>query len=295
MGRLSISDALAACSAILDAVPADGVAGYVARGHRRLGACVGSGEGYVVLAVRSEVPDGDPLCGFRPHVTYQVGPSSVQHTVANRVMRDDARLLSDPVLRRMVRDHGRHRTFHDPDPRTVPELAGSLDPMLWDQGGLFDRLKAIHPVGDGFEIHLGFDRHAGEPRFDDDDEAALAALSIAVAPWARRVMFLHGYGPGLAPFTARERQTLCLLLGDRPQTSCAEELGVSEARARELIRDLYAKLGVSSRSELMARWFTGLPVADDVPVIVTHAARRPAPLRRRRTSSPVAARRPPRR
>jgi len=268
------------CMALYELPPARTIARYVAAGHRRLGEGLGSREGFVVLAVRVEPPDGDPLAGFRPLYNFTIGKRSLSSTeVTAELLKNERRLLDDPVLRRMVAGAGRHRVFHGPDPRTVPALRTSVEVDYWNVRGVVDRLKAIHAIDQRLELHVGFDRSTGEPRFGRREEALVEALVAGMRPWARRIAFLVGEAPARMSLTPREREALCLLLGDLAQKQHAEALGLSSARARELVRSVYRKIGVGSRVELMARWYSARGDAQRTPVrqMPYRAARRPGP------------------
>jgi DNA-binding CsgD family transcriptional regulator len=134
--------------------------------------------------------------------------------------------------------------------RVVPTLRGSSD-------GEARRLRAVCHVGDDVEIHLLFDRDEAQPPFDDLDRRTLAACLGALEPFAQRVALGHGAGAGRSLLTKREREATAMLLGARAQKCFSDDLGTSDARAREVVRNVYAKLSISSRAELCAAWLAG--------------------------------------
>jgi DNA-binding CsgD family transcriptional regulator len=235
--------------------PGENVPAYVAAGLQCLGAALGSDEGYVVLVLRAMPPQGDPLFGFRPVYNFTIGRQFVESTeLTAELLRNDDLLIRDPILRRMVESAGRHRSFHDPDPRLSPATRDTVDAQYWTVRGLVDRVKLVHALDANRELHIGFDRSTGMEPFGPAETALLEPLTRGIGPWARRIALLHGEGPAMTPLAPRERDTLCQLLSDRPQKSYAQALGVSDARARELVRLVYRKLRVASRSELMTLW-----------------------------------------
>lgn len=262
------------CADLLGLRPAGGIPAYVSEAHAHLGRLIGSAEGHVVLALRTAAPD-DPLKGFRPIHSFTIGRRGTSAlSMTPEAMRDDELLLNDPGIRRVIEGAGHHRAFHDPDPRTVPEMRGSIEERFWRDRGICDRLRIVHALDEGCELHLGFDRFVGEPPFTDGEEEALARVNVALGPWARRVAFLHGYGDGLTPLSARERDTLCFLLSDAPQKLLPAHLKLSEARSRELVRSLYAKFGITRRIELIWRWVVQRPPSPPTEHVV--ATRRSA-------------------
>jgi len=90
-------------------------------------------------------------------------------------------------------------------------------------------------------------RAASEPRFDEADlhlvelfhqECLGELLGLDVRP----------------ELSARERQTLELLLEGRADKEIAQQLGISRHTVNQYNKSIYAKLGVHSRSELLATW-----------------------------------------
>lgn len=180
----------------------------------------------------------------------------------------------------VVAGAGRHRVYHDPDPRERPELAGSIDSEFWTALGIVDRLKGVHTVSPVVELHVAF--LEGE-RYGPDEVRTLEDLVRGLGPWARRVTLLHGFAEGCTPLSPRERQVACAMLGSNPVKIIAAELELSEARTRELVRAVYGKLKVRSRAELAALWAGSS----------TSAPRQSSSARAPAVGSPKAERRPP--
>jgi DNA-binding CsgD family transcriptional regulator len=227
---------------------------YIAASYGRIAEALGASGGYLAIAARVSPPDGDPLWGWRMVGFYAVGPDSQQEVLAvEHVLREDS-YLQDPVVQNVVRAAGRHRVYHDPDPRTVPEGVGTIDLQFWNLLGLEDRMKLVYALAPDVELHLGIDRRMGLGRFAGADEQFLDELIHGLRPWAQRVALLHGYLAGREPLSMREREVACALLGHAPPKEFAGALGISEARAREIVRAVYRKLRVRSRAELASVW-----------------------------------------
>ncbi len=253
MTSFPVSRIIRACADLTAQGPADTVEQFVAEGHARMAAVLESRSGFCVIAARSRPVEGDPLLGWRVQLFYAVGASDDEIIPAAQDVQEET-YVDDPVVQRLVRDAGRHRTYHDPDPRTDPDRRGTIDERYWELLRLVDRLKLVYALGSDVEIHLGFDRFVGESRFSTTERDLLWSLLSGIGPWMERLALLHGYLEGQAPLSPRERQIALGLLGDAPLKHIAGRLGMSEARARELVRAVYRKLGVGSRAELAFLW-----------------------------------------
>jgi DNA-binding CsgD family transcriptional regulator len=250
--------------------PRPSVEQYIAPAHARIAAVFGASSGHVVLGVRERRIEDDPLGGWRIPFAYRIGARSREEIVAVGHELAEHTYVHDPVVQRVVADAGRHRVYHDPDPRTDRARAGTLDEKYWALFGLVDRLKLVYSLAPDFELHLSVDRLAGSPRFEERDARLLEHVATGLGPWVRRVALLHGCLAGHVSLSDRERDVACALLGHEPLKVIAAELGVGEARARELVRAVYRKLGVGSRAQLASLWAGG---AADLPAQPIASAR----------------------
>jgi DNA-binding NarL/FixJ family response regulator len=94
------------------------------------------------------------------------------------------------------------------------------------------------------------------PRHLSDDTPA--RQRVMLAEYLRLLAWWMGRppAPGLSP---RLDQTLRGLLAGDGEKQVAERLGVSVHTAHAYVKDLYKRLGVSSRGELMAKYLPTLP------------------------------------
>lgn len=253
----------------LEALPPAAVDTYAAMGFDRLAQLLGCREGILVFGARICPPEGDPLAGFRVLRVWHIGARNVIRTgVTDAVQQDDRLLLEDVVSQRMAREAGRHRTYHEPDPRTVPGLERSIDAGVWTNLCLHDHLKGVHTLDADRELYFGFHRLADDEPFTSDDVRMLEELLPAIHGWARRLVLLCGGRSIPEPLTRREGEMLVLLLGGAPQKTHAGVLGVSAPRARELVRAVHAKLGTASRAELQRLWMTARHEIASVPPVI---------------------------
>lgn len=298
---VSSSGAMKPCASVAQACvdlgalrPSAGLPEFVATGHRLMAGVVGADEGHVVVVTRVPAAESDPLHGFRAAYAFLVGTRrAADPAMTERFLRSPELVAADPTVRAIMAEHGHHRVYHAPDPRTDPAQAGTIDLAIWTRLELVDRLKAVHALDADRELHLAFDRFAGDARpgwakpFDENDVLRAHEMIAVVGPWVRRLFLLAGLLPGHDPLAPREQEMLALLLGGAAQKTLHTALGVSVPRARELVRDVYAKLGVSSRSELHDLWL-GPMATQPVPVAPlrknTAAARRSVTRRAARPS-----------
>lgn len=140
------------------------------------------------------------------------------------------------------------------------------------------RLQASCLLASGVEVFFVFERMIEEQPFSAAEARRLEALQPALRPFAERVALGHGAGTGRALLTRREREAAAMLLGARAQKCFSDELGTSDARAREVVRNVYTKLGVSSRSELCAAWLGGEGANDELTCLEV-TLQRPRPPR----------------
>lgn len=64
-------------------------------------------------------------------------------------------------------------------------------------------------------------------------------------------------GDEVAPLPPRQRQVLLLLLGGQSRKQIAHKLGISEHTVTDHLKALHRRFNVSSRSQLLSRFFTG--------------------------------------
>ena len=132
-----------------------------------------------------------------------------------------------------------------------------------EPAGLDDFLMTGMRVPQQIVSTLGFHRRLGRRRFDER-ERLIASIVATEVEW------LHCIGIpeiGLAAvdqMSPRLHQVMLLLASGRSRKELAGELGISLHTANEYIAAVYARLGVHSRAELMARFIQGNRTADAI-------------------------------
>jgi len=113
----------------------------------------------------------------------------------------------------------------------------------------FDReLLLPLPGPPGHSRRLRFIRQRGR-NFDDTDRALAALLRPHL------VAHLHALdlvSRGITPLTTRQRQLLALVADGFSNVQVARTLGISRHTVRTHLQQIYARLGVTSRSEATA-------------------------------------------
>ncbi len=247
--------AVAVCVDLAAMGPQETLADYVASGHARIGRMLGAARGFAVLAAKMDrSPKDDPLLGWRIDLCFDVGAKSREQIVAvERDVREET-YVHDPLIRNTCADAGCHRVHHVPDPRRIAAHRHTIEAKYWTMFSLRDRLKAIYALSPSVELHLCFDRSAEAASFGHREARLLELVTSGMAPWAQRFAFMLGRLDGLVVLSPREREVAYGLLGHANVKNVAANLSMSEARARELIRAVYKKLGVGGRLELANKW-----------------------------------------
>lgn len=246
------------CGVALAELPPQPPDSYVGAGFAIVARAIDSDNGYASISVRLPgAPANDPLDGFRMMNLWLFGPHlAARPIIVENVMANQDLITQDPIVQRIAKEHGRHRLYHYPDPRTVPGQETSVEAGVWTEQHIVDDIKILHNVSADVEVMLGFHRQEGQSRFDDEDERMLDSLNQLLVSWARRTAFLHGFGPGMTPLAPKEREALALLLGPAAQKNFVDVLKVSAARAAEIIQGVHGKMGTSNRAELQSRWIS---------------------------------------
>jgi DNA-binding CsgD family transcriptional regulator len=124
---------------------------------------------------------------------------------------------------------------------------------LWRAAGFDHFFISVYPIGDGEYSAAGFHRRLGKPAFSDRD---LTIVHIMF----QQIDWLHRQGSNVAAsdkvidLSPRERQVMLLLLGGDSRKQVAAKLQLSEHTVADYLKEIYRKLGVSSRAELLAKF-----------------------------------------
>lgn len=133
---------------------------------------------------------------------------------------------------------------------------------IWRDTGFDSFLICTHPLDHNFSSNLGLHRRVGRPPFDKREKQLLHAVYHGVT-------WLHSYGANetvrattllLSP---RERQTLIFVLAGYSHKSIAERMQISQHTVNDYVKQLHKHFGVTSRAELQANFFLGIPAPAD--------------------------------
>jgi DNA-binding CsgD family transcriptional regulator len=227
----------------------------------RLFAILGARGGFWVSGARimnGRAAASDPLCGWRPAHVYDFDPEPDAKAMRQRWAAYAPNYLVDPHTQAVIRGHGRHRTF------LRPEL---VDDRTWEGSvqvnevlrpiGIGDRLVGAFNVTPAVEVFVGLDRSAGEKPFGVRKREVLRAALEKLGWFHRRVLRELELIEAAQTLTLRERQMLPLLLSGRPEKQIAGALGLTARTTHIYIANIYRKLRVHSRAELMSLWVQG--------------------------------------
>lgn len=155
---------------------------------------------------------------------------------------DEIELITDPARELLVSLHSKTSGYTE-ETIATPVLALASFVRFAPDGGPGGGNVVTVPGNDGWvTLHASLPGHPGEGRVAIVLERAAAARSATVR--------LEAFGA-----TAREREVATLLARGLSRAEIAAALVVSPHTVEDHVRNLYEKLGVASRQELVARVF----------------------------------------
>ncbi len=222
----------------------------------RLCSLVG-GTNLLLVVQRKEESVPDVLGGYRPVLYLNTSGDLERHREIRRQwLESEPDVWKDPILRRVIADAGRMRTFRH---------RGETDPRVWDRApvrrlfeaqSLEDRLNGTIPLCDGVEVTFCLGRPRGDKWFDEEAARLLRAALRGLRPLATKIARLHGLLPGQARLNEFERRLKELLLTKAPEAEIARELGVDLTELHLHLQTVYRKVGMTNRLELFEAWLT---------------------------------------
>lgn len=133
---------------------------------------------------------------------------------------------------------------------------------IWRATGFDSFLLCTHPLDHNFSSNLGLHRRLGRPAFDKREKQLVHAVYHGVT-------WLHNYGANEAVrattllLSPRERQTLVFVLAGHSHKSIAERMQISLHTVNDYVKQLHKHFSVTSRAELQANFFLGIPAPTD--------------------------------
>lgn len=125
-----------------------------------------------------------------------------------------------------------------------------------EPAGLDDVMGAGIRIRDDIVSSIGLHRNLGRPRFSERDRR-IAEIVTTEVEWLHRVGIPDIDETPVDKLTPRLRHVMLLLLSGSSRKQIASELAISTHTTNEYVADVYARLGVRSRAELMARFIQG--------------------------------------
>lgn len=177
-----------------------------------------------------------------------------------------------------VHDRGTQAFLRDAGVARVATHRAVAPPGTWKESpsrdlmerlGLSSRMIVAVPLAVTLEAYMGFDREPPATEFEEHAQQTALAAVKGLAPVLLRLARLQGLERG-APLTPREQSLLRALLTGASEKEVAEQVNMTWRSAHRRIADVYRKLGVTTRAELMACFLEGAA-----------KARQPTPVRKR--------------
>ncbi len=221
------------------------------------GACalLSAGNCRIAITVRLPFTDPrDPLQGWRFRELIHLWDQKSLAAVCIEHVAETEQGVATEVAIGLFREAGRFRAdllqdLATPDYFDTPDFARHFGGI-----GVSDALFVTTPLGDGAEVGVTFYRMHGEPPFTPT-EGELAADILRPMKWLlRRFALSYGLLAAGAPITPAERRVLQQLLTGRSEKDIAADLGVSYQTVHKHVKQIYKKLGVSSRAGVAALW-----------------------------------------
>jgi DNA-binding CsgD family transcriptional regulator len=128
---------------------------------------------------------------------------------------------------------------------------------FYEEPGIVDRLCIAFPVNAWTESHFYFDRLKPAPPFSERDLQIAAYAARGIKWFHRQLLLRHGVLAAGETFTPTEWHVVPLLLTDLTEKEIAEKLGLTYDATHKHVRGVFKKLGLRSRSGLLALWNGG--------------------------------------
>jgi DNA-binding CsgD family transcriptional regulator len=126
----------------------------------------------------------------------------------------------------------------------------------WLAAGLDHFIVSFRRLEDSMCSMISFHRRVGAPSFSRRERTIVDALSQGIG-WLHRACRGDSALNQSASLTPRERQVLSLLLKGLSLKDVATNLTLSRHTVADHLKEIYRKLGVNSRAELLAKFISG--------------------------------------
>ncbi|MFK7898489.1 MAG: LuxR C-terminal-related transcriptional regulator, partial [Myxococcota bacterium] len=126
-----------------------------------------------------------------------------------------------------------------------------------------ERIVGVYNLSPIAESYTLVGRKPGEPPFTEDEVERLRELIISFPRVHHWLALERGLiAPAKKPFAPRERDIVRALLGPETEQEIADRLELSRGTVHNYVGDIYRKLGVEGRNEMLALWLEGIEVRE---------------------------------
>ncbi|HEX6963813.1 MAG TPA: LuxR C-terminal-related transcriptional regulator [Lacipirellula sp.] len=143
-------------------------------------------------------------------------------------------------------------------PELLDDAAWHLSPTgkAWRAAGFDEFLVSVIPTEANKFNWVGFHRKFARPPFNEQDRLIVHAV-FSQAKWVGTDHSVAVGCENVVKLSPRERQVLLLLLGGDSRKQVASKLKLSPHTVSDHLKEIYRKLGVVTRAELLSKFIPG--------------------------------------
>jgi DNA-binding CsgD family transcriptional regulator len=160
------------------------------------------------------------------------------------------KLVQESVSRRICITCCRPQLFSDMEWWCSPTAKS------WRDAGYDEFLMSVLPGNENEFNWIGYYRKVDCPPFEEEDRIMAHAV-FSQSKWLRSSCNTPSGCDNLVKLSPRERQVLLLLLGGDSRKQVASKLNLSPHTVSDHLKEIYRKLGVVTRAELLSKFIPG--------------------------------------
>jgi DNA-binding CsgD family transcriptional regulator len=126
----------------------------------------------------------------------------------------------------------------------------------WRASGFDEFLISVTPLQENQLSWISYHRRLGKPSFGAVERTILHTV-VSQAAWIRGSSRAAVAPADVVHLSPRERQVLLLLLGGDSRKEVAMKLKLSQHTVSDYLKEIYRKLGVVTRAELLSKFIGG--------------------------------------
>lgn len=127
--------------------------------------------------------------------------------------------------------------------------------VMWNSVGFDDFILSLFPLDGEAYSCIGFHRRLGSLRFSSEEVEFVSVVFPAI-DWLHATTPLGPTSSCVTELSPRERQVFMLLLKGTSRNDIANQLKLSSHTITDYIKEIYRKLDVSSRPELLLKFLS---------------------------------------